>query len=573
MTALPVLYKVITLQNLHSLYIQSYQRQEKEITLDMDKLRSSINASPLIDPAYDLCQIDTQKVQKDNQTSQVISGEQIVEIINEFFSENGGQALIPISTNVFKISETISINTIKDRLIKVLNHYKNTTLREVAALEAQYHLLRTQKEKVIASEVLKEDEDESIDEVEDNKPEDAENARKDFKVDEPQEEQQEEDEKSLAPKEPSKSELSNGGEFANGSKEEENMEQAEILKEEDTSVEEHRENKNEEPVKELEETENTKDENTEKKVESTAESQIEQQRDVDVKSEKADAEISEKSDLSEKTEENHPEKEELVDSTFNSEIQPTETIDRDQQMVADKTKQDQAIGEGKPIDNDFDGNSSSKEKSSEVISETPNGESNPEKSQDEDNNQEANATEESPEESPEEQESQPEESRAEEKLSVETTDDKRLLDRESPSKEAERKRSHDADESEQEISPSKRQKKEDTQKSIKKFQTIASNLISQISSNRFASTFLAPVNKSEEPEYYKIVKQPQDLKTILKHCRNGEITTFDELTKVLQIMFTNAIIYNDEDSDVSKLTIEMMEETTKIIELFRESLD
>ncbi|AOA64081.1 hypothetical protein PP7435_CHR3-0831 [Komagataella phaffii CBS 7435] len=568
MTALPVLYKVITLQNLHSLYIQSYQRQEKEITLDMDKLRSNINASPLIDPAYDLCQIDTQKVHKDNQTSQVISGEQIVEIINEFFSENGGQALIPISTNVFKISETISINTIKDRLIKVLNHYKNTTLREVAALEAQYHLLRTQKEKVIASEVLKEDEDESIDEVEDNKPEEAETARKDYKVDEPQEEQQDEDEKSPAPKEPSKSELSTGGEFSNGSKEEENMEQAEILKEEDTS-EEHKENKNEEPVKELEETENTKDENTEKKVESTAESQIEQQHDIDVKSEKADDEIGEKSDLSEKTEENHSEKEELVDSTFNSGIQPTETTDSDQQMVADRTKQDQAIGEKKPIDNDFDGDSSSKEKSSEVISETLNGESSPEKSQEEDNNQEANATEESP----EEQEGQPEESRAEEKLSVETTDDKSLLDRESPSKESERKRSHDADESEQEISPSKRQKKEDTQKSIKKFQTIASNLISQISSNRFASTFLAPVNKSEEPEYYKIVKQPQDLKTILKHCRNGEITTFDELTKVLQIMFTNAIIYNDEDSDVSKLTIEMMEETTKIIELFRESLD
>ncbi|ANZ73542.1 BA75_00407T0 [Komagataella pastoris] len=569
MTSLPVLYKVITLQNLHSLYIQSYQRQEKEITLDMDKLRSSINASPLIDPAYDLCQIGPQKVQKDNQTSQMISDEQIIEIINEFFVDNAGQVLIPMSTNVFKISETISINTMKDRLIKVLNHYKNTTLREVAALEAQYHLLRTQKEKVIASEVLKEDEDESIDEVEDNKPEEKETLEKDYKADESNvEEPQENKEQSPSPKGPSKSELSASGEFANGGKEEDNMELEKVSKEEDhTSVEDHKENKSEEPDKELEEMENIKDKNTEK-VESTTESRIEQQQVTYVKAEKEDVENSENLELSKKIEEKNPEKVNLVD-TLISEMKPTETTDKDQQITSDETEQDMEIGKGKPIDNELDVESSGKDKSSGEISETPNGESSSEISQDEDDNEEANVTQESL----DKQESQPKESRVEEKLSMESSDEKSLPERGSPSKEAELKRSHDVDESDQERSPSKRQKKEETQKSIKKFQTIASNLISQISSNRFASTFLAPVNKSEEPEYYKIVKQPQDLKTILKNCRNGKITNFDELTKVLQIMFTNAIIYNDEDSDVSKLTIEMMEETTKIIELFRESLD
>ncbi|GMF05387.1 unnamed protein product [[Candida] boidinii] len=84
--------------------------------------------------------------------------------------------------------------------------------------------------------------------------------------------------------------------------------------------------------------------------------------------------------------------------------------------------------------------------------------------------------------------------------------------------------------------------------------------------------FLQPVNKSDEPLYYKIINSPQDLKTIQREVKQGKITTFGELEFRLQLMFSNAVMYNDIKADTYKLTIEMMEEAKNIIELFRDSI-
>lgn len=111
-----------------------------------------------------------------------------------------------------------------------------------------------------------------------------------------------------------------------------------------------------------------------------------------------------------------------------------------------------------------------------------------------------------------------------------------------------------------------------TPASTKRFQTIAYNLMSQITSNRFASTFLQPVSSSDEPEYYDVIKHPKDIKSIQREIRSGKIGTFEELELALQIMFANAIMYNEKDSEVSQFSIEMMESCDKVIELFRESL-
>ncbi|CDK24882.1 unnamed protein product [Kuraishia capsulata CBS 1993] len=106
----------------------------------------------------------------------------------------------------------------------------------------------------------------------------------------------------------------------------------------------------------------------------------------------------------------------------------------------------------------------------------------------------------------------------------------------------------------------------------KKFQTIATQLITQISSNRFASMFLQPVSESDEPEYYVLIKNPQDLKKIQKDVKRGEINTFQELEYRLQVMFTNAVMYNKFHSETYNWTIEMMEETANLIKLFKDSL-
>ncbi|QPG73477.1 hypothetical protein FOA43_000788 [Brettanomyces nanus] len=112
------------------------------------------------------------------------------------------------------------------------------------------------------------------------------------------------------------------------------------------------------------------------------------------------------------------------------------------------------------------------------------------------------------------------------------------------------------------------------QHSRKRFQTLSVQLLSQISSNRFASMFLQPVNSQEEPHYYKLIKIPVDLKTLLKDVRAGTVTTFEELEFKLQLMFSNAVMYNDvNQTEISSGIIDMMEESHNLLKMFKETIE
>ncbi|ODV82566.1 hypothetical protein CANARDRAFT_30724 [[Candida] arabinofermentans NRRL YB-2248] len=108
----------------------------------------------------------------------------------------------------------------------------------------------------------------------------------------------------------------------------------------------------------------------------------------------------------------------------------------------------------------------------------------------------------------------------------------------------------------------------------KRFQSLSVQLLNQISSNRFASMFLKPVNQSEEPQYYKLIKYPTDIRTLTKEIKAGSISSFDELEFKLQIMFSNAIMYNDAiQTETYGWIIEMMEDAKKLITMFKETLE
>ncbi|GME98340.1 unnamed protein product [Ambrosiozyma monospora] len=108
----------------------------------------------------------------------------------------------------------------------------------------------------------------------------------------------------------------------------------------------------------------------------------------------------------------------------------------------------------------------------------------------------------------------------------------------------------------------------------KRFQMISTQLLAEIAQNKFSSMFLHPVSKVDEPGYYNVIKRPVDLKTLTRDIKSGKIETFEELEFELQLMFSNAVMYNDiYQAETYKWTIEMMEEAKNLIEMFRKTVN
>lgn len=103
----------------------------------------------------------------------------------------------------------------------------------------------------------------------------------------------------------------------------------------------------------------------------------------------------------------------------------------------------------------------------------------------------------------------------------------------------------------------------------RKFQTVAANLLSNISSNKSASFFVHPVNPNGAPNYYDLIFSPTDLRTIKASVKDGRISSNSELERELAKMFANAIMYNPWDSDVNVWAREMQQETDALLTLFR----
>ncbi|GMF99127.1 unnamed protein product [[Candida] boidinii] len=145
-----IIQKIVTLQHIHSLYLAAQQANppRKEISFNILQLQNMINNNPLINPDFDLLDINSsltsikakklkgEKIIAKNALTPI----QIVQVIAETLSIDTNEQIISQvpKTTIFKISNKVTHNLVKERLIRILNNYKNTTLQEISALEGRY---------------------------------------------------------------------------------------------------------------------------------------------------------------------------------------------------------------------------------------------------------------------------------------------------------------------------------------------------------------------------------------------------------------------------------------------------
>ena len=81
-----------------------------------------------------------------------------------------------------------------------------------------------------------------------------------------------------------------------------------------------------------------------------------------------------------------------------------------------------------------------------------------------------------------------------------------------------------------------------------------------------ASLFKEPLTNQEEnfPKYSQIVKSPQDLGTILSRLKNKEYTNSASWAKDVDLVWTNAELYNGKDTYVAQIARHMQKHCEKL---------
>ncbi|OUM66974.1 hypothetical protein PIROE2DRAFT_40419 [Piromyces sp. E2] len=80
-----------------------------------------------------------------------------------------------------------------------------------------------------------------------------------------------------------------------------------------------------------------------------------------------------------------------------------------------------------------------------------------------------------------------------------------------------------------------------------------------IANHRYGPVFLNPVKVEDAPDYYDIIKKPMDLNSIKQRVKDGIITSTIEFHRDVMLMCTNSLMYNQEDSEVYPMALEMKE--------------
>lgn len=67
---------------------------------------------------------------------------------------------------------------------------------------------------------------------------------------------------------------------------------------------------------------------------------------------------------------------------------------------------------------------------------------------------------------------------------------------------------------------------------------------------RLCDLFMVKPSKKDYPDYYKVILEPMDLKTIEHNIRSDKYMTEDAMVEDMKLMFRNARHYNEEGSQV-----------------------
>lgn len=71
--------------------------------------------------------------------------------------------------------------------------------------------------------------------------------------------------------------------------------------------------------------------------------------------------------------------------------------------------------------------------------------------------------------------------------------------------------------------------------------------------------FMKLPNKNEYPDYYEVIKQPIHMEKIAATLKNNGYENLDELVSDFILMFDNACKYNEPDSQIYKVCIDMLD--------------
>lgn len=69
---------------------------------------------------------------------------------------------------------------------------------------------------------------------------------------------------------------------------------------------------------------------------------------------------------------------------------------------------------------------------------------------------------------------------------------------------------------------------------------------------RLCDLFMVKPSKKDYPDYYKVILEPMDLKTIDTNIRSERYNTEEALMEDMKLMFRNARHYNEEGSQVDR---------------------
>lgn len=84
-----------------------------------------------------------------------------------------------------------------------------------------------------------------------------------------------------------------------------------------------------------------------------------------------------------------------------------------------------------------------------------------------------------------------------------------------------------------------------------------------INQEKIAIPFRRPVTVKDAPEYFEVVKNPMDLSTVRKHLEDKTIKTPEDFYSEMLLICSNAMLFNDAESDLYDLAQELRQKIRK----------
>ncbi|KAJ3215616.1 hypothetical protein HDU67_000214 [Dinochytrium kinnereticum] len=85
------------------------------------------------------------------------------------------------------------------------------------------------------------------------------------------------------------------------------------------------------------------------------------------------------------------------------------------------------------------------------------------------------------------------------------------------------------------------------------FRRTCNLLWGKLTDHRYGNVFLRALRDDKGSKCQDLIKKPMNLTIIKNRVRDEETTTFNELHRDILLMFANAIMFNNEDSDIHQM--------------------